>query len=236
MGALRRREWAGLGLALALVLAAAGSVEWRRWRARDSFDRELAFLQGRGSELTPQDVVAAALRLPRDRFLVKVLEKGLGEPGRARLLASTAVEYWDSQPRDDGLLPRPEHHAHPIRELLPLLPAIARAQKEDEIADACLVCVWDRATLDGCQYHYRRRVVVHRDITGQSPDWQPPLDPSWLRMHQELLGVLLDKDPRPRTKGGFAGLVYGYGTDEELVAAIGSLCKETTETQRGRDR
>ena len=228
MPARRHRSWLPVALAALVALAAAASVVARRWRAERSFERELAFLQGRGAELTPQEVVAAALRLPRDRFLVKVIEKGLGKPGLERLLASTAVEYWDSEARDDGLLPRPVHHAHPIRELLTLLPAIARAQTAegwgDETVDACLVSVWDRPTLDVCkqrpkaiEYTLPPGSLAGRD---RSRAWR-------MRMHNELLGVLLDKDPSPMTKDGFAGLVYGYGSDEELVAAIGSLCAAT---------
>jgi hypothetical protein len=151
---------------------------------------------------------------------VPVLGKALGEPGRARLLASTAVEYWDASERDDGLLPRPEHHSRPIHELLPLLPFIARAQRQrdengGEIADACLVCVWDRETLTNCTCFETFR----GELPGNIPAYM-----SHVRMHHELVGVLLDRDPRPMTKDGFSGLVYGYADDADLVAAIGSLC------------
>jgi len=181
-----------------------------RHESRARFELARRTLVNRGDRMTAVDVAGCALLVPKNRYTREVLAEALlSRDLRERLLAATVVEYWDVRLRGDGLLPRPEHHAAPLDELLPLLPAIERAQSDPgdlgELVDACLVTVWDEATVRGCVEHETHRA---------------PTDERGRRMHRELVGILTDFDPRPREKDGFGGLVYGYGSDEALLARI----------------
>jgi len=192
-----------------LGLLAVGAFVVRAIAARRAFERELGVLSGGAWD--SQTIVEKALRVPRSSAVLGPIREALESVDfRKRSLAATVVCYWDATPRADGLLPRPEHHARPIEELLPLLPAIADAQRSEgelgEIVDACLVTVWDGETLRQCVEHEKRR---------------PPGNESLHRLHQELVGILIDQDPRPMVKDGFSGLVYGYASDEALLARIG---------------
>src|SRR5579862_5522061 len=98
----RHRVLAAAAIVTTVVaLAAIGAGVWPAWRARRAFARELAYIQQENPDNSK--LVAAALRLPRDRFLVPVLERVLepdsreGSESNARTLAVTAIAYWDTQ-------------------------------------------------------------------------------------------------------------------------------------------
>jgi len=94
-----------------------------------------AMLASVRGESSPQLFVSAALRVPRSTALLGPLARGLeSDVYSDRLFAATVISYWDASWRRDGQLPRPEHHARPIDELLPLIPAIASAQLREGAA------------------------------------------------------------------------------------------------------
>jgi hypothetical protein len=183
-------------LVLVLVLVLGRSLAARR-----AFERELASARILANYHPPEPemIVDAALRVPRSTALLAPLAEALeSDDCSTRLFAATVIAYWDAHARADGKLPRPEHHEQPIEELLPLLPAIAAAQRIDESVDMCLVTVWNDETLLQCIEH------------GMRPS----------NMHSELVGILVNEDPRPKEKDGFSGLVYGYAFDEQLRARM----------------
>ena len=67
----------------------------------------------------------------------------------------------------------------------------------------CLVTVWDTTTLTQCMEHDKNRA-----------------DESRHRYHAELVGILVNNDPRPKETDCFSGLVYGYASDEQLRARM----------------